>query len=771
MKSILLSSTILLSALLSPAASAQELASAPVPGQASSPVALPAATTDLAPAADDVPPGQASAAEGTGEIVVTARRRAETLQSIPAAVVAVTQESLQRASATDLADIARLTPGLSFNSGNAGGLGAPTLRGVTNVTTTTFDNNVGVFLDGVYLSAKSNLDIDLFNLSRTEVIKGPQSALYGNNAFAGAINYVLARPSDELGGQVRASVGTDNLYEIAGRISVPLTSTLRAQVVGSYSHFGGTVDALNGPNLGGWDKKWSASGMLEWTPGTAFSTSLFYYHYEDRLDGGANFVFTNNCGGTTVTTPNRGGSDRRYRCGILRAPDVVNVDPASYSKRNSNIAIGRAAYDFGPVTLRYTGSYAKYDAMALQDQQLNTLGGTVLTAARRFTQPFVGPVREWSSELRLESFGNTLFDWATGGYYYDRSATQRTIVGLGPQQTAQSLNTYNVENTTMKSLFALGTVKITPSVDIEAQGRWTWEDKDAVLTNRLTNAVLRPAADFSYGTYRITGNWRWKADKSLYAVVASGTKSGGFNNTAVVAEQSFGPEKNTTYEIGSKNQFLNGRVTINASAYYIDWTDLQLSVPSAITGQTNPVTNIGSAHVKGFDVSFGLRPTSRVDLQLSYSYTDPQWNKGTVDFSSSRQCPTAAACGLIQAGTGVDIGGFQIPRTSQNQYVASGTYTIPLQGSEIYIRGDVSYRSEQPTSAIALQYTDEQALVNSRIGWRRGAYELSVFAKNLFNTRYIVSSITEPEFVPSTTFTTGFVGNGRILGLTADARF
>ena len=423
------------------------------------------------------------------------------------------------------------------------------------------------------------------------------------------------------------------------------------------------------------------------------------------------------------------------------------------------------------MALRYTGSYAKYDTFALQDQQLNTLGGALPTASRRFTQPFVGPVREWSSELRLESYGNTMFDWAVGGYYYDRAATQVSIVGLGTAQTGKSLNNRNVENTTMKSAFALGTFKITPDLDIEGQGRWTWEDKDSVLTNNLTGAVLRPAADFSYGTYRVTGNWRWEQSKSLYAVIASGTKSGGFNNTAVASEQSFGPEKNTTYEIGSKNSFLNGRVTINASAYYIDWTDLQLSVPSAIAGQTNPVTNIGSANVKGFDVSFGLRPTSRFDMMLSYSYTDPRWNKGTIDYSSSRQCPTAAACGLTQAGTGIDIGGFQIPRTSRHQYVASGTYTIPLPSSEVYIRGDVSYRSEQPTSAIALQYTDEQVLVNGRIGWSLGKYELSVFAKNLFNTRYVVSSITEPEFVPSTTFTTGFVGNGRVLGLSAEAKF
>ncbi|HSX73472.1 MAG TPA: TonB-dependent receptor, partial [Shinella sp.] len=550
---------------------------------------------------------------------------------------------------------------------------------------------------------------------------------------------------------------------------------LSAMVVGSYSHFGGTVDNVRGPKLGGWDHKISASGMLVWNPTPEFEASAFYYHYEDELDGGANFMFTNNCGGINnpavpINVNNRGGSNRRYYCGILEAPDAVNVDPASYSKRKTDLVIGRMSYDFGAATLRYTGSWAKYRTFALQDQHLNSLGG-LPTASRRFTQPFVGPAREWSQELRLESFGNDVFDWAAGGYWYDRRASQITIVGVSPAQTARSLDNENVENTTMKSVFALGTLKLGHDFDIEAQGRWTWEDKDSILTNNITSAVRRPAADFSYGTYRITANWRWAQDKSLYAVIASGTKSGGFNNTSVLTEQSFGPEKNTTFEIGTKNQFLGGKVTINASAYYVDWTDLQLSVPSAVAGQTNPVTNIGSASVKGFEVGITARPSRAFTLDFGYSYTDPQWDEGTIDYSSARICPTAAVCGLTAAGSGIDIGGFQIPRTSQHQYVAAATYTIPLATSELYLRGDISYRSEQPTNAIALQYTDEQALVNTRIGWVKDNYEISLFAKNIFDKHYILSSINEPEFVPPTSFTTGFVGNGRILGITAEARF
>lgn len=731
--------------------------------------AIPAQAQDSAPASD-VAGNSDSGTDADGSIIVTARKREETLQSVPAAVTAASQQTLTRAGASNLADVARLTPGLTFNSGNAGGLAAPSLRGVTNITTTTFDNNVGVFLDGVYLSAKSNLDIDLFNLARVEVIKGPQSALYGNNAFAGAINYVLEKPAETLSGRVRASGGIDNFAEVAGKISIPLGESLSALLVGSYSTYGGNVPHVSGDKLGGWDHKASGAATLNFHPGGGFEASAFYYHYEDELDGGANYMFTNDCGGTTTNSTNRGGSNLRFRCGDLTAPASVNVDPASVSRRKTDLAIGRMAYDFGPLTLRYTGSYAKYSTYALQDQHLNSLGG-LASASRRFTQPFVGPVREWSQELRAESYGNSFFDWAFGGYYYDRKASQITVVGLGPSQTAKSLDQESVEFAKMKSVFALGSFKITPQLEIEAQGRWTWEDKHAQLSNRLTGLVLKPAASFSYGTYRVTANYKASDTNMLYAVIASGTKSGGFNNTSVVTEQSFGPEKNTTYEIGSKNSFWDGHAVLNLSAFYVDWKNLQLSVPSAVAGQTNPVTNIGSASVKGFEISAAVKPASRLDLSAGYAYADAKWDKGTIDYSGSRICPTAAVCGLTQAGPGIAVGGFQIPRTSKHQITGAATYTMPIGDAEMYLRADVSYRSHQPTNALALQYVQAQTLVNTRIGFLIDKFEFALFARNLFDKRYILSSINEPEFVPSTTFTTGFVGNGRLVGASVDLRF
>lgn len=711
-------------------------------------------------------------------IVVTARKRTETLQEVPAAVSAMSQETLTRSGAQGLQDIARMTPGLQFNTGNAGGLITPTLRGVTNTTTTTFDNNVGVFLDGVYLSAKSNLDIDTFNLERVEVIKGPQSALYGNNAFAGAINYVLAKPTDKLSGRVRANVGSHGLREAAAKISGAVTDTLSVQGVATYSHFGGTIKNENpkaNERLGGWDYKESFSLNALWKPTDALEAQLFYYHYKDKLDGSANYLYTNNCGGLNSRpgVDNIGGSDYRYYCGTLKAPDAVNVDPISYASRKTDLVLGKVSYDFDAFSVKYTGSYAKHDAEALQDHTINAYGAQRPGNLRRYTQPYMGPVREISQELRFESFDNDFIDWAFGGYYYNRKGTQNAIGGYDYDQSVnRTLDNRNIEKTTMKSVFGMTTFKLHEDFEVEAQGRWTWEDKSAELINYVLDITRTPEADYSYGTYRITANWSVTPDHKLYAVVASGTKSGGFNNTPVVEEQSFDPEKNTTFEIGSKNQFFNGRLLFNAAGFIIKWDELQRNAPSAYPGQANFTTNIGSATVKGFEVELAGRPVRNWDVSLAYSYTDSRWDDGTIDYSSTRTCATAADCGLTAVDGGIDISGLRVPRTARDQVAFSTTYTVPLENGDLYFRGDVNYRSKQiVNSTVALQDTGRQTYANARIGYTTDAWELSVWAKNIFDKRYIGSAVNEPEFNPSTTYTTGFVNNGRTVGVSFEYNF
>ena len=714
-----------------------------------------------------------SAGGGVEEVVVTARKREERLQAVPASITALTAETITRTGSTNLSDLARVTPGLTLYEGTAGGLSAPVLRGIANTVTTTFDNNVGIFLDGVYLSAKSNLDINFFNLQRVEVIRGPQTALYGANSFSGAINYILRRPSNDFTSRVQVTAGTDKRIDGAVLVSGPIIKdVLAGQIVASASTFDGTIDNNLGENVGGWDYKRSISGSLLFTPNEKFEASLFLYHSEDKLDGGANNIYLNNCGGINDRPPltGRGGTIFRYRCGTLKAPAAVDVSPFSYSTRGSDIAIAKLSYDFGPVTLKSTTSSGSYDVFALQDAQTATT--TIFTAT--YAQPFVGPVDEISQELRLESYGNRVLDGAVGYYYYERDANQTAITGVGPSQTARSLDQTTLDRTEVNAVFALANWHVTPQFDVEGQIRYTKEDKSAQLLNNLTKLLRNPAKTFRKTTYKLTGTYRWTPNRLLYASIATGTKSGGFNNTAVPSEQAFGPEENTTYEAGVKNTLFDGRLVLNASVYYVDWKDLQLPVPSAIAGTTNYTSNAGAVEAPGFEIEFAANPISAWRISGGYAYTSPEWVDGTIDISSSRNCATAAACGLSPGpgGVGIDISGRLIPRAARHTANLSSTYTVPTSAGDVYFRGDVSYRSPiTPSAAIALQNTGDQTLTNFRVGLVREKFEFSGWVNNAFDKNYVVSGVNQPEFVPQSTYTTGFVANGRTAGVTLEYSF
>lgn len=708
------------------------------------------------------------------EVVVTARKREETLQSVPIAVAALRTEDLQRAGATSLADVARLTPGLTFYQGNGGALTAPTIRGLAVTVTNKFDSNVGVFLDGVFLSAKANVNVvDLFALERVEIVRGPQSALYGNNTFSGAINYVTRKPTDNFEGQVRATIGSDGLYEAMGAVQGAIVpGKLRARVTASYSTFDGTLpNTLDDRSFGGWDYRKSASATFFFAPTDAFDAQLFYYYGAEHTPGSANYMYANDCGGlNTPATAGRARTAFRYKCGELTAQDL-SIGPGTFSKTRSQLGYLQMGYDFGPVKLKSVTSAGRYDSSAIEDQKLDV---ATPTSGRIYVLPFTGPVVEQSQELRLESYGNRVVDWAAGGYYFHRNAAQASKNGNGPGQFPVTLDQVTKEETTTFAGFALAQVNVAEGWRVNGEARWTGDDKDSLIINNLTGLRVPLKGSFRYWTWRASVDYRPTDALMFYASVARGAKSGGSNNSSLVSEQTFGPEFNTTYEVGAKTRWLDGKLTLNAALFYIDWSSVQLPVPSAITGQANYTTNFGDATSKGIEIELSYNPVKNWILTGGVGYSDPTWNDNTVDYSSARNCATAAACGLRAAGlnnSGIDVSGFTLPRASKWTASASSTYTWNFDQFDVYLRGDVSYRGRQFTSPIALQYAGDQTLTNLRIGTIYRNTELAFWINNLFDERYVNSSINEPDFAPTSTYTTGFLMNRRTFGVTGTYKF
>ena len=175
------------------------------------------------------------------EVVVTARKRAESLMEVPLSITAFSETQLERQNVFAMEDLAHWKPALQFQDVN-GVFQNPSIRGLTQTDQTSPQGNVGVFIDGVYLNNRSGLEFGLLDMQRIEVVKGPQSALYGRNTFGGAINYVTKDPVlGEFEGRIEGTAGTRDRYNLAGNVNIPIGDVAALQLFGGFSEFDGTI--------------------------------------------------------------------------------------------------------------------------------------------------------------------------------------------------------------------------------------------------------------------------------------------------------------------------------------------------------------------------------------------------------------------------------------------------------------------------------------------------------------------------------------------------
>ena len=399
---------------------------------------------------------------GIEEIVVTARKREENLQQVPLSITAFTEATLDRAAIQNLDDLARFTTNLTFTQGPVGRRAAPVIRGIGLIDTLGFDNHVGLFVDGVYMSNRSGLNVSMFDLERVEVVKGPQSALYGRNTFAGAINYITKRPADEVEGKVSATLGQYNDQRIMASFSGPIIEDeLYYRLAAGYDHNNGTYKngALKG-GLGGHEFK-TVSLALRWTPNEEFEANLKGYYTDDFVDSAPVTTTPNNTGALQTGTPYT-----FYFVGKVPSFGSRNHPGLSEEAFAQDRTLRRtdltADYEFEDFTVTSITAYAKLVNTGFEDFD-RTQGGendgpglqfgyTTIPALQppffpnqpfgafgpTFTLPFptapantVVPIEVptfvsfasahteyWSQELRLTSDDDQDFRWLLGGFFF-----------------------------------------------------------------------------------------------------------------------------------------------------------------------------------------------------------------------------------------------------------------------------------------------------------------------------------------------------------------
>lgn len=412
---------------------------------------------------------QETVAEDDGdrsEIVVTARRRDEDIQSVPISINAYSAEDLAERNIQTLADLGNSTPGIVMNSIAGGNTQTIYIRGLAPGNTANDLNveaNVGVFIDGIYQTSRNTIDmISVLDVGQIEIAKGPQSALFGRSTFAGAMAISTGKPTDDLSGSLQVTAGIDEDYRIRGAISLPISDTLKARIAGGYVTYDGfgTNAAARGDNLGGFEK-YAVTGALEFKPSENFRALLsgFYTHSEAEVSPVYGLPIRNlNCGNVNAAT----GLPLLF-CGELAPQRVSDVSPRLNDTvaKNTQVSLTLEGRIAGVKATSITGltwadnrGTSDYDLTSGGTQfGVCTLGnatnascGTNFLAAPysrltrvNFSIGTVERVRTFSQEIRIQSDNESPFQWIVGGYYFN-SRIPLAAGGLGADGAGLAAN-------------------------------------------------------------------------------------------------------------------------------------------------------------------------------------------------------------------------------------------------------------------------------------------------------------------------------------------
>ncbi|TAK53857.1 MAG: TonB-dependent receptor [Gammaproteobacteria bacterium] len=737
--------------------------------------------------------GEASAA--LEEVIVTARKREESLQETPISLSVFNAAALQARSLTSLADIAAHTPNLEFTtSAPAGGsAGQAFIRGIGQLDfLITTDPGVGLYVDGVYLARTSGAILDLVDIERIEVLRGPQGTLYGKNTIGGAINIVTTRPADARQGRLDLTLGSYDRIDVRAVADLPLVAqTLSARLAVSsrnrdgYAHRVAFGSGVRVADLGNEDSlAWR--GQLRWTPGARLEVLFAVDGTTEDRNMSARSVVAINEQAQLLGLLNAfdGPYDRRYLSGnplvsFATGSNAIDLDVWGASVTATWAADG--------TTIRSITAYRELDSSFGNDPD----GSPVVI----IDESDVTSQQQFSQELQLTGTAfDSRLDWVVGLYYFQESADAdlSVLVAPGVFNGLESLpgpvfclpppmpclggagNSFNSffdfglrdllgVDTDSYAAFGQGTYAITDQLSLTGGLRYTYEQKDYTIEmfHPLSGASVVPPSevDESWDAFspRLGVEYRWSAGLMTYLSAAHGFKSGGFNGrpTGTQGVQAYDPEFLWSYEAGFKSQWAGDRVRLNAAVFYNDYQDMQLTVVGS-TPQGTPdvrVENAGQAEVSGAELELDFSPLPGLLLSLGVGYLDARFTETTPG-----------------AEVSTDSEFLEAPEWS----VAAGaeyTWSLPA-GNRLTMRADYTYKSKVYHDATNSDVIAQPGfgLARARVTWETagGRWQLAIFGTNLTDERYTLSGV---DSLGSLGFADAQFGPPREWGLQASYRF
>lgn len=778
------------------------------------------APAEAAAEADSTTSVGTGAGDTRGDILVTARRRAESSQQVPLAISVVGGDHIDATGSFNVGRLQQLTPTLQFYSSNPRntavnirGLGVP--FGLTNDG---IEQGVGIYVDDVYNSRVASATFDFLDVAQIEVLRGPQGTLYGKNTTAGAINITTNQPTFDFEGKAEVSIGNYNFKQAKAAISGPLTDNLAARIAVSSTSRRGTVYNVTSNEWQNSQDNLGLRGQLLWKPADDVEVT-FAGDYSTQDPNCCATVYVRY--GATQKATNRQYPALAAALGYTPASTnpfdrVTDLDTDLRANNSIGGASARVKWDLGAGTLTSVTAWRFWDWDPSNDRDYTGL--SIVSKSQNPSQQ-----DQYTQELRYNYSGDKV-DFVVGAFgFYQRIDTQGTEQqgedssrwNINPSDSLSNdpsvLNGLTAKNkvylkNASAALFGQASYKVTPELTIQPGVRLNYDKKEGYYQRRVydgdgTELVLNDANSYTarqkaqlaiYAPQEISpefSDWNFSYDLNVsykvtpdilvYATYAKSFKSGGINLNGVPTDVNYRPISETEtvrpesvhhYEAGIKTQFWDRKVTLNLSIFRTDISNYQANVNNSQYGVLRGyLANAEAVRSQGVEWDFSVRPSERFNAYVNGAYTDATYRKFT-----DAPCPPELSGGSSSPAN-CDISGQRLPGVSKWSFSFGGEVNQPvsLLGKEgqVYFGYDGSVRTRFSSNATPSKYTwiNGYDLHNFRLGFHSdNGFDIYGWVRNAFDEEYFEQLTVASG---NTGLIAGTLGDPRTWGFTIKSSF
>jgi iron complex outermembrane recepter protein len=686
------------------------------------------------------------------EVLVTARKREESMQDVPVSITALGEADIQRRGIADLNDIELNTP--SFNYDQLGLKTRPAIRGLgSDNLSPGQDFSTAVFVDGIYQSTGGMAAADAFDIERIEALKGPQGTLWGKNVIGGGINIVPAKPADEFVARASVLIGNYGRRDLEGMINIPTGAVKHRLAVVKRDHNGYSFNANTNTRITDLNK-------------TAFRYS-FTANLSDRLiwDFTLDSSSDNQRGRNAVSTGGRGPNPSPHwdlmaqRYGFDTRGDNFTVYGADDGFAIRDMVGLRSEFDmeFDTFTMTVLSAYREiedswydnftpFNRQQYSDTLIELIDSGALAEDARIRSFGIGDntkADQWSQEIRFSNAATAdRFLWTSGAFYSEEWGEQSfgfqvdsftALTDLNAAGCAEVINNvcvsesplmWNSENTSKDyAFFGEVTITLTDDLSLTVGGRYSNNEKDFAGNNRGSVQAqydVTALGTWSEVTYKANLSYRLRDDLMIYGSYQTGFKPGGYpvlSATAETADVALGEETADAYELGMKGDFFDGNTRLNTSVFYTVFDGLQTV---QFNGTDAFFANAEEVLMGGVELEWLQRIGEHVFSEMRYTYLDTQVN------------------GLPGAPDGIPL-----QRAPKNDVVLNLRYETELSDgslADIGISGSYRSKSFDDPDANDIEVRPARKLLDAYASWTdaSGRYQIKLWGKNLFNQDYPV---------------------------------